>query len=155
MREGCLRGRGRRAGTDGEDRMATLLAHIRIKPGQETRFEELQRWLWRHTHANEPDCRRYEFFRGAEPGSYYGLLSFKDFQAFLVHQSSDAHEEFGAQFGGVVQDIRIEWVDPVQGASDLSPTAPQDAPPGASELMRRYAVSYAPRMADWWSGLRG
>ncbi|MEN3974938.1 antibiotic biosynthesis monooxygenase [Emcibacter sp. SYSU 3D8] len=134
--------------------MATILAHIQIRPGKEARFEELQGALWRSTHANEPDTTRYEFFRGEKEGWYYGLLSFKDFQAFLVHQSSDAHEEFGGQFGDVVQDIRIEWVDAIEGANALAPTAPQDAPPGASDLVRKYSKDYAVRMADWWKALR-
>ncbi|MBI1181221.1 MAG: hypothetical protein GC201_11740 [Alphaproteobacteria bacterium] len=134
--------------------MATLLAHIRIRPGKEARFEELQGALWRSTHADEPGCRRYEFFRGEAEGSYYGLLSFDDFQAFLVHQSSDAHEDFGAEFADVVSDIRIEWIDPVQGASALAPTAPQEAPEGAGDLMKEYSKTYAVRMADWWHALR-
>ena len=138
----------------GNKLMATILAHIQIKPGKEARFEELQGSLWRTTHATEPGTTRYEFFRGETEGSYYGLLSFKDFQAFLVHQSSDAHEDFGAQFGDVVQDIRIEWVDAVAGANDLTPNAPQDAPPGASELVQKYSKAYAIRMADWWNALR-
>ncbi len=134
--------------------MATILAHIQIKPGKEARFEALQSALWRTTHATEPRTTRYEFFRGEVDGSYYGLLSFEDFQAFLVHQSSDAHEEFGAEFADVVQDIRIEWVDAIEGANSLTPNAPQDAPPGASDLQQKYAKSYAIRMADWWSALR-
>lgn len=134
--------------------MATLLAHIKIRPGQEARFEELQGWLYEQTHANEPACRRYEFFRGAEPGSYYGLLSFDDFRGFLVHQSSDYHEEFGSKFGGVVEDIKLEWVDPVGKASALAPTNAQDAPAGASDLMQEYARSYAPTIQDWWQALR-
>lgn len=138
----------------GKTDMATILAHIRIKPGKEGRFEELQGALWRTTHATEPRTTRYEFFRGETEGAYYGLLSFEDFQAFLVHQSSDAHEDFGAEFAGIVQDIRIEWIDAVEGANALTPNAPQDAPPGAGELQRTYAKSYAIRMADWWNGLR-
>ncbi len=134
--------------------MATILAHIQIKPGKEARFEELQGSLWRDTKANEPRTTRYEFFRGEKEGSYYGLLSFEDFQAFLIHQSSDAHEEFGAQFGDVVDGIQIEWIDAIEGANDLTPNAPQDAPPGATELQQKYAKSYAIRMADWWDALR-
>ena len=134
--------------------MATILAHIQIKPGKEGRFEELQGSLWRTTHATEPRTTRYEFFRGEKEGAYYGLLSFEDFQAFLVHQSSDAHEDFGAEFAGIVQDIRIEWIDAVAGANALAPNAPQDAPAGASDLQRQYAKSYAIRMADWWNALR-
>jgi quinol monooxygenase YgiN len=134
--------------------MATILAHIQIKPGKEARFEALQGALWRTTHATEPGTKRYEFFRGETEGSYYGLLSFDDFQAFLVHQSSDAHEEFGAQFGDVVEGIRIEWIDAIEGANALKPNVPQDAPAGASDLQRTYAKSYAIRMADWWGALR-
>ncbi len=65
--------------------MATLLAHIKIEASGEARFEELEGALWRDTHANETNVRRYEFWRGAEKGSNYGLLSFNSFNGFIEH----------------------------------------------------------------------
>ena len=70
----------------------------------------MQAVLYQDTWATEPGCRRYEFFRGPERGEYYALLSFDDFQAFLVHQSSDHHEDFGKQFGEIIEDHWVKWV---------------------------------------------
>ena len=134
--------------------MATLLAHIKIKPGKEAHFEDLQGWLFDKTKELEPGCRAYEFFRGAEPGFYYGLLSFDDFTAFMIHQTSDHHEEFGAKFGDAVEAIKLEWVDPVGKASTLAPTNPQDLPADANDLMKAYSRTYAIDMQDWWQNQR-
>src|SRR5271166_149729 len=54
---------------EGVGRMATLLAHIRVRPGAEKRFEQIARELHDATHACEHDVRRYEYWRGAEPRS--------------------------------------------------------------------------------------
>lgn len=132
--------------------MATILAHIHIKPGKEARFEEIEAELWRATHAHEKHVRRYEFYRGAEPGLYYGLLSFDDFVGFLEHQSSPHHENAG--LGEVIEAIKLEWLDPVVKASGLAPTDPQALPPGASELMATYHQRMPPQMQAWWQPLR-
>jgi hypothetical protein len=132
--------------------MATILAHIKIKPGKEAEFEDVEGALWRKTHSDEENVRRYEFFRGAEEGLYYGLLSFDDFVGFLKHQTSPHHENAG--LGGVIDSIKLEWVDPVGKASALAPTNKQDLPAGASELMTRYHAQLSPAVQDWWQPLR-
>ena len=132
--------------------MATILAHIRIKPGKEAQFEQVEGALWRATHANEQHVRRYEFFRGAEERLYYGLLSFDDFVGFLEHQTSPHHED--APLGDLIESIRLEWVDPLSKASDLPPTNRQPLPEGASELMARYHAALSPTVQDWWLPLR-
>lgn len=132
--------------------MATILAHIKIAAGNEREFEAVIRPLYEATHRLEPDCRRYEYWRGAEPGTYYCLLSFRDFTAFMTHQASPHHE--APDFARLIERIRLEWLDPVQGASDLSPTERQALPPDASDLMRAYAERMPAEVADWWLGLR-
>lgn len=127
--------------------LATILARIRIKPGQEARFEEVEGALWRETHASEKNVRRYEFFRGAEERLFYGLLSFDDFAGFLEHQTSPHHEI--APLGDVIESIKLEWVDPLGKASGLAPTNRQDLPAGASELMARYHAALSPAVQDW------
>ena len=134
--------------------MATILAHIRVKPGAETAFEEIARALFRATHEHETGVRRYEYWRGAEPRTYYTLLAFDDFRAFIAHQTSEHHEAASPEIGTVVEAIRLEWVDPIQGASDLPPTASQDVPAGADELTHAYAKRFAADVADWWAALR-
>ncbi len=131
--------------------MATILCHIRIREGSEADFEALIRDLHQKTHAEEPGCRRYEYWRGADPRLYYALLAFDDFHAFLHHQTSDHHEAASPALGKAIEDIRLEWVDPVGGASELPPTRLQDLPADANELMKRYHELYAAQTQDWWS----
>lgn len=134
--------------------MATLLAHITVKPGTEDRFEAIARELHERTHADEDAVLRYEYWRGAAERTYYSLLAFPDHHSFLIHQTSDHHEEASPAIGAVVESIRLEWVDPIAGASHLPPTNSQDGPEGADELTARYAESYAAQVADWWLALR-
>ena len=130
--------------------MATALAHIRVRPGMEARFEQLVAELYRATHDEEAAVRRYEYFRAADPSTYYCLLSFDDYHGFLAHQSSDHHETATPELRELTESIRLEWVDPIGSASPLSPTDPQPLPDGASPV----AVLYHERFADigeaWW-----
>lgn len=132
--------------------MATILAHIKIFEGKEQEFERIIRPLYEATHRIEDKCRRYEYWRGESPGSYYCLLSFDDFVGFLEHQSSDHHE--APDFPALLENIRLEWLDPVGGASDLVPTEAQDLPENASRLMREYAETYNVQVPDWWRAVR-
>ena len=116
--------------------MATLLAHITVRPGAEADFEAVAKALYEGTHSTETGVRHYEYWRGAEPRTYYTLLSFDDHRAFIAHQTSDHHEAASPVLGRLIESLRLEWVDPVPGASALSPTGMQDAPPDAG-LVRR------------------
>jgi quinol monooxygenase YgiN len=134
--------------------MATILAHIRVKEGAEAAFEDIARRLHHATHTEETGVRRYEYWRGAEPRTYYTLLSFDDFATFIEHQTSDHHEQASPDLGGLFEAFRLEWVDPVQGASDLVATNSQDLAADADELSQRYAQRFAAQVADWWAPLR-
>ncbi len=132
--------------------MATILAHIKIKEGKEARFEELEGELWRDTHENETNVRRYEFWRGAEKGSYYGLLSFNSYNGFIEHQASPHHEDSG--LGEVIEGIQLEWIDPVPSASDLATTDTEPLFEGANDLQKQYHANFQPDVQDWWRALR-
>jgi len=134
--------------------MATLLAHITVKPGCEAQFESIARTLYDRTHADEPDVVRYEYWRGGTPRTYYTLLSFVDHRSFIAHQTSDHHEDASPRIGECVADLRLEWVDPVDGAADLARTDMQTAPDGADELTQRYTERFAADVAEWWLDLR-
>ena len=135
--------------------MATLLAHISVRPGAEADFEAIARALYERTHADERGVLRYEYWRGSEPRSYYTLLAFDDHRAFIRHQTSDHHEAASPQLGPVIERIRLEWVDPVDGAAPLGPTEMQPAPDGADDLTVAYTERYAALVAEWWAPLRG
>lgn len=134
--------------------MATILAHITVREGAEREFEEIARTLFRTSHAVEPGLRRYEYWRGESPRSYYTLLSFDDFTAFIEHQTSDHHEEASPAIGRLVENLRLEWVDPVSGAAPLDETRPVDLSGHERELVRKYARVFAVREAQWWYDLR-
>lgn len=130
--------------------MATLLAHITVKPGREADFEGVARALYEGTHTTETGVRHYEYWRGSEPRMYYTLLSFDDHRAFIAHQTSDHHETASPQLGSLIESLRLEWVDPLPGASALSPTAMQTAPADADALTLAYTDRFAAVIADWW-----
>lgn len=134
--------------------MATILAHLTIKEGAEARFEAIAKELHRASHSSETGLRAYGYWRGAAPRTYYTLLAFDDFHGFMRHQTSDHHEAASPDLGQVMESIRLEWVDPVQGASTLPPTEMQEPPDDADELTKRYAKRYAAHVAEWWKALR-
>jgi len=130
--------------------MATLFAHITVKPGCEAEFETIAKELYEATHANETGCLRYEYWRGAEPRLYYSLLSFEDFDAFLRHQTSDHHEAASPRIGEVCEDVKLEWVDPLPNASPMPLTEMQPLAEGADEKTKLYHQIFAARVQDWW-----
>ncbi|MDH3752343.1 MAG: antibiotic biosynthesis monooxygenase [Acidimicrobiia bacterium] len=134
--------------------MATILAHITVKPGCESVFESIAARLFRRTHDDETAVRRYEYWRGAEPRTYYTLLAFDDFNGFLAHQTSPHHENEAQAIRDAVETLTLEWVDPIVGASPLVPTEDRPSPDGADELVRRYANLYAPDVQEWWLAQR-
>ena len=91
--------------------MATFLAKIKIIQGKEAAFESTAREMFEATHKHEPSCRRYEYWRGAEPGTYYCLESFDDYMGFMNHQASPHHE--APDFGSMIEEMELEWLDPI------------------------------------------
>jgi quinol monooxygenase YgiN len=134
--------------------MATFIAHIRIKPGHEQAFEEMARAMYAATHGTETHVLRYEYWRAQAERTYYVLEAFDDYRGFLEHQSSEHHETLTAGFRDMIEDFRIEWIDPVQGASPLPATTHQEPGSAASDLARAYAERMPAEAAPWWAPLR-
>lgn len=134
--------------------MATILAHITIKAGAEARFEALAKELHRSTHATEHGVRAYGYWRGSDPRTYYTLLSFDDFPTFIAHQTSPHHELASPALGEVIEAMRLEWVDPIEGASTFVPTVAAPVADDADELTQRYAKRFAAQIAQWWMPFR-
>jgi quinol monooxygenase YgiN len=132
--------------------MATLLCHIEINPGKEPEFEAVMKEMYRRTHAEEPNCIRYEYYRGAQPNTYYSLLSFTDRFSFLQHQISDYHE--GYDFAAMIKSLEMEWVDPVADASPLIQTESGEIPDTANETIQTAAQTYVINVQSWWQQYR-
>jgi quinol monooxygenase YgiN len=134
--------------------MATILAHLQVTAGREREFEAVAAELYRATHRNETRVRRYEYWRGEKPGTYYTLLSFVDEEGFLEHQTSDHHEAAGPKLSGLISEMRLEWIDPMQAASPLSPTNRQPLRSDANALWTMYHARYAAKVQNWWFPMR-
>lgn len=69
------------------------------------------------------------------------------------HQMSDHHE--GHDFADVIADIRLEYVDPVEGASGgLGPTSDPEPTDDMDEKMKIAQERYPLDIASWWTGRR-
>jgi quinol monooxygenase YgiN len=129
--------------------MATLLAHIHIKPGKEAKWEAIMHDMVRQTFGTEEGVLRYEYWKGHEENAYYCLLSFKDKWAFYHHQMSEHHE--GHDFADVLAGIRLEYIDPVEGAGGGLPHTTDPAlPDDASEEMRIAQERFPLTIPAWW-----
>jgi len=130
--------------------MATILAHIEIKPGTESQWESIMADMVSQTFAHEEQVLRYEYFKGQSPLHYYCLLSFEDKWAFYLHQASDYHE--GHDFEAVLANVELEYLDPVKGASDLPPTLNPLLPDDATDAQRATEAAFPIHIPGWWSG---
>lgn len=130
--------------------MTTLLAHIKIQPGKEAKWEAIMHDMVAETFGTEDGVIRYEYWKGQEPLSYYCLLSFKDKWAFYHHQMSDHHE--GHDFADVLAGITLEYIDPVKGAGGgLPPTTDPALPDDASDAMKIAQERFPLSIPAWWS----
>lgn len=134
--------------------MTTLLAHITVRPGSEAAFERVARDLYEASHRLESELRYYEYWRGEAERSYYALLAFADHRAWIEHQTSDHHESASPELGPLIESIRLEFVDPVGGASPLPPTEYQPPPDDADQLTAAYSERFRATVATWWGALR-
>ena len=134
--------------------MSTLIAHITVVEGGESTFESLAAELFEISHRVEPGLRLYEYWRSATPREYYAIVACDDFRAFIAHQTSEHHETYGPRLGTVIESIRLEFVDPVRGATTLGATVMQEPLPDANELTIAYSRRFAAQIADWWQPLR-
>jgi len=134
--------------------MTTILAHIRIHRGAEDRFEAIARQLYRATHDRESGVMDYQYWRGHEPGTYYALLAFTDHRSFIAHQLSPHHDDATPALRGVIAEMRLEWVDPVAGASPWGPTAHQPPAADVGDDVIAATELFAARVADWWAAQR-
>jgi quinol monooxygenase YgiN len=135
-------------------KLATILAHIAVKPGAAAAFEAIARKMHAASHGHEAALIRYEYWRGEAADRYFCLLAFEDYRGFLAHQASPHHEAAAAPLMDLIAELRLEWLDPVPGASPLAPTMPQAIATDASDTVRRYADMFPALVAAWWGPLR-
>jgi len=130
--------------------MANLLAHIKIKTDRLEKWESIMQTMVSDTFQTETGVIRYEYWKGQERGHYYCLLCFEDKWAFYRHQISDHHE--AQDFADVIEDIRLEYIDPVQVASTgVNETRHPPLPADADGLMKKAQELFPIDIAPWWA----
>jgi len=134
--------------------MATCLVHIRVKEGQAAAFEAIARDLYEASTGKESGLRRYEYWRGRRPNSYYCLESFDDYAGFLAHEIAPHHEAAAAPVMALIEEFDLEWIDPVAGAAPLDPTREQALGAEQGDRARFYADMFPLTLAAWWRALR-
>lgn len=133
--------------------MTTILAHLQLREGMSPEFEKIAREMVMQTVGNEPDCLRYEYWRGAKPDRYYVLLSFRSSTAFYEHQASEWHESNASALQNCWETISLEFLDPVQGASPLPPTRAELVPASALDAVKAHAQNLPFERQTWWNNL--
>ena len=134
--------------------MATFLAHLTVRPGEEAHFEEAAAELHRATLEEEPGCLRYEYWRGEDERTYYTLGSFSDARAFLTHQMSEHHTVVGRRLMSILESFRLEWIEPIDGLAPLPATVQlplrDEAEAREAEFYARFPVAEP----AWWRAPR-
>ena len=128
--------------------MTTILAHIEIKAGKQAKFESIMQDMVEQT-LEETGVLRYEYSKGQKENFYYCLLAFEDKWAFYEHQNSDHHE--GHDFADVIENINLEYLDPVEDASPLPHTLDPPLTDEMSDGMKKAQKLYPSQIAGWWS----
>ncbi|MEM7217631.1 MAG: antibiotic biosynthesis monooxygenase [Pseudomonadota bacterium] len=127
--------------------MATYLARIRVYAGKEAEFEAVARTMYAATQL-EVRCRQYQYWRAAEERCYYTFAAFDDYDAFLDHQISEHHES--ADFGPLIEDFSLEWLDAVPGASEIATTQSFELSSDAPATKRRHQGMLPLVLQAWW-----
>lgn len=133
--------------------MASSLIRMRVKAGMGEQFEALARSLYADSHAHEPALRRYEYWRGQEPDTYYCLQSFDDYRGFIAHETAPYHEAAAEPIMALIEDFDLQWIDAVEGAAPFASSREQDLPASAGERERLYASLFPLARAGWWPQL--
>ena len=133
--------------------MSTLLAKAKLKPEFEDFFEDIARQVFRSTHENESAVIRYEYFRGTDERTYYVLLSFENFDGFMTHQVADYHHN--VDFMDCFEEFRLEWLDPIKGASPLVESETEGTVDSAhDDRWNQYVRNHSETTPEWWLPLR-
>lgn len=130
--------------------MATLMVRLKVKPGQEERFENMITTLVDNTLSKESEVIRYEYWKGQEPLTWYAFLSFTGKTGFFTHQDADYHRN--QPYDECIESMQMEWLDPVDGASPLPRTQNPPLPAGTRPEIAEWEHRSPIQIAAWWQG---
>lgn len=87
---------------------------VRVRAGQERRFESLFAALREELRRSEPGCMIHSLLRSRlHPGSYLIHEQYIDPAALSAHQHSPAVARYGEQVRDLLEQVEVEYFDPI------------------------------------------
>ncbi|HZR38109.1 MAG TPA: putative quinol monooxygenase [Nevskia sp.] len=94
--------------------MVGNLRIVRVRPGEEQRFEQLFGGLREELRRHEPGCLIYSLLRSRlHPGSYVIHEQYADPAALSQHQHSPAVAQYIERMRELQDRVEVEYFDPV------------------------------------------
>jgi len=83
--------------------MVTVIATLKVKPGNEAAFERAARDMITHVKANEPGTLTYLLHRSSgDPTEFVFYETYADQEAFATHGGSEQMKKFFGVAGGLL-----------------------------------------------------
>jgi quinol monooxygenase YgiN len=87
---------------------------VRVRSGEERRFEALFAALREELHRSEPGCLIHSLMRSRlHPGSYLIHEQYTDPAALSAHQHSAAVQGYNDQARELLERVEVEYFDPI------------------------------------------
>lgn len=77
----------------------SIVATIKVKPGQEAAFQATALRLVAAVNANEPGCLLYTLSKGDEASTFVFMERYADEEAMKAHRASDHFRTIGKEMG--------------------------------------------------------
>lgn len=77
----------------------SIVATIKVKPGQEAAFQTIALQLTAAVRANEPGCLLYTLSQGEDKGSFVFMERYVDEAAVAAHRGTDHFKTLGRAMG--------------------------------------------------------
>lgn len=94
--------------------MVGNLRVVRVRAGEERRFEQLFAGLREELRQHEPGCLIYSLLRSRlHPGSYVIHEQYVDAEALAAHQRSPAVAGYIERMRALFEAVEVEYFDPI------------------------------------------
>jgi len=77
----------------------SIVATLKIKPGEEAAFEAIARKLVAAVNANEAGCMLYTLNKGDDPLTYVFMERYRDEAAVQAHRATEHYRTYGKEMG--------------------------------------------------------
>lgn len=95
--------------------MIGVVAILKVKPGEEAKFEAAAKEAMAAVSANEPGNHQYDIFKHkSEDATYVVMERYEDQAALEAHGKSDHFKKFAGALGGILGGAPVlHYLDPI------------------------------------------